>query len=72
MMAQTYNTVVRERTMVTQTWMGVPEAEVRMEEGTHDDTKSRVLCAGCCVHRERRGPLLFIGKVELMSRKIGA
>ena len=25
-------------------WMGVPEAEVRMVEGTYEDTKGRVVC----------------------------
>ncbi len=60
--------------------MGVPEAEVRMVEGTYEDTKSRVLCRQG-VSGEYKGnvgltqgsaliPLLFIAVVELISRKI--
>ena len=30
--------------MATLRWMGIPEAEVWMVEGTYEDTKSRVLC----------------------------
>ena len=30
--------------MTTLRWMGVPEAEVRMVEGTHEETKGRVVC----------------------------
>ena len=37
-------TIPREMTMGTLGWMGIPEAEVRMVEGTYEDTKSRVLC----------------------------
>ena len=31
-------------TMATLRWMGIPEAEVWMVEGTYKDRKSRVLC----------------------------
>ena len=60
--------------------MGVLEAEVRMVEGTYEDTNSRVLCRQG-VSGEYKGnvgltqgsaliPLLFIAVVELISRKI--
>ena len=38
------NTIPREITMGTLRWMGVPEGEVMLVEGTYEDTKSRVLC----------------------------
>ena len=37
-----YATIIREITMGTLGWMGVPEVEVRMVEGTYEDTKSTV------------------------------
>ena len=30
--------------MATLRWMGVPDAEVRMVEGTYEETKGRVMC----------------------------
>ena len=39
-----YATIPREMTMGTLRWVGVPEGEVRLVEGTYEDTKSRVLC----------------------------
>ena len=39
-----YNTIPKEIVMATFRWIGVPEAEVRRVDGTHKDTKSRVLC----------------------------
>ena len=39
-----YDTVPRDMTMATLRWMGVPEAEVRMVEGTYEETKGRVVC----------------------------
>ena len=75
-----YATIPREMTIGTLGWMGVPEAEVRMVEGTYEDTKSRVLC-GPGVSTESKVnvgltqgsaliPLLFIAVVELISRQI--
>ena len=32
--------------MATLRWMGVSEAEVRMVEGTHEESKGRVVCVG--------------------------
>ena len=54
-----YDTVPREMAMATLRWMGVPEAEVRMVEGTHEESKGRVVCVGL---RQGSGlsPLLFI------------
>ena len=34
-----YDTVPRDMAMATLRWMGVPEAEVRMVEGTYEETK---------------------------------
>ena len=39
-----YDTVSRDMAMATLRWMGVREAEVRMVEGTYEDTKGRVVC----------------------------
>ena len=44
-----YDTVQREMAMATLRWMGVPEAEVRMVEGTYEETKPTV------VHRSSGG-----------------
>ena len=57
--------------------MGVPEAEVRMVEGTYEETKGRVVC-GPGISQEFRvevglkqgsalSPLLFIAVVEVIS-----
>ena len=34
----------REMAMAILRWMGAPDAGVRMEKGTYEDTKNRVLC----------------------------
>ena len=39
-----YDTVPRDMATATLRWMGVPEAEVRMVEGTYDETIRRVVC----------------------------
>ena len=38
-----FDTVPREMVMATLRWMGVPEAEVMMVEGTNERTTARVL-----------------------------
>ena len=38
-----FDTVPREMAMATLRWMGVPEAEVRMVEGTYEKTTARVV-----------------------------
>ena len=38
-----FDTVPREIVMATIRWMGVPEAEVRMFEGTYEKTIARVV-----------------------------
>ena len=40
-----FGTVPREMVMATLRWMGIPEAEVRMVEGTYEKTTARVLVA---------------------------
>ena len=65
--------------MATLRWMGVPEAEVRMVEGTYENTTARVLVGeGASEEFEvniglRRGsvlsPLLFTAVLDLSSRK---
>ena len=40
-----FDTVPREMVMATLRWMGVPEAEVRMVEGTYEKTTARVVVA---------------------------
>ena len=75
-----FATFPRETTMGTLRWVGVPEGEVRLVEGTYEDTKSRVLC-GPGVSGESKvnvgltqgnalSLLLFIAVVKLISRKI--
>ena len=65
--------------MATLRWMGVPEAEVRMVEGTYDKTTARVV-VGERASEEfgvkiglRQGsvmsPLLFIPLLDLINRK---
>ena len=38
-----FDTVPREIVLATLRWMGVPESEVRMVEGTHEKTAARVV-----------------------------
>ena len=64
--------------MATLRWMGVPEAEVRMVEGTYEKTTARVVVGeGASEEFEvniglRQGsvlsPLLFIAVLDLISR----
>ena len=73
-----YNTVTRD--MATLRWIGVPGAEVRMVEGTYEETKGRVVCAPGISEEFRvdvglrqgsaLSPLLFIAVVEVISRKV--
>ena len=74
-----FDTVLREMVMATLRWMGVPEAEVRMVEGTFEKTTARVVVGeGALEEFEvniglRQGsvlsPLLFIAVLDLISRK---
>ena len=75
-----FETVPREMVMATTLrWMGIPEAEVRMVEGTYEKTTARVVVAeGASEEFEvniglRQGsvlsPLLFIAVLDLISRK---
>ena len=73
------DTVHREMVMATLRWMGVPEAKVRMVEGTHEKETARVVLGeGASDEFEvkiglRQGsvlsPLLFIAVLVLISRK---
>ena len=38
-----FDTVSRYMVMATLRWMGVPEAEVRMDEGMYENTTARVV-----------------------------
>ena len=74
-----FDSVAREMVMATLRWMGVPEAEVRMVEGTCEKTTARaVVGEGASEEFEvkselRQGsmlsPLLFIAVLDLISRK---
>ena len=74
-----FDTVPREMVMATLRWMGVPEAEVRMVEGTYEKTTARMVVGeGASEEFEvkiglRQGsvlsPLLFIPVLDLISRK---
>ena len=74
-----FDTVSREMVMATLRWMGIPEAEVRMVEGTYEKTTARVVVGeGASEEFEvkiglRQGsvlsPLLFIAVLDLISRK---
>ena len=74
-----FDTLHREMVMATLRWMGVPEAEVRMVEGTYEKTTSIVVVGegaseafdvkivlrqGCVL-----SPLLFIAVLDLISRR---
>ena len=74
-----FDTVPREIVMAMLLWMGVPEAEVRMVEGTYEKTTASVV-VGEIASEEfdvdiglRQGsvlsPLLFISVLDLISRK---
>ena len=73
------DTVPREMVMAKIRWMGVPEAEVRMVEGTYEKTTARVVVGeGASGEFDvkiglRQGsvlsPLLFIAVLDLISRK---
>ena len=74
-----FDTVPREMVMATLRWMGVPEAEMRMVEGTNENTTARVVVGeGASEEFEvkiglRQGsvlsPLLFIAVLDLISSK---
>ena len=74
-----FDTVPIEMVMATLRWIGVPEAEVRMVEGTYEKTTARVVVGeGASEEFEvkiglRQGsvlsPLLFIAVLDLISRK---
>ena len=74
-----FDTAPREMMMATLWWMGVPEAEVRMVEGTCQKTTARVVVGeGSSEEFEvkiglRQGsvlcPLLFTALLDLISRK---
>ena len=74
-----FDTVPREMVMATLRWMGVPEAEVRMVEGTYENTTARVVVGeGASEEFEvkiglRQGsvlsPLLFISVLDLINSK---
>ena len=76
---KTFDAVPREMVMATLRWMGVPEAEVRMVEGTYEKAIAIVMVAeGTSDEFEvniglRQGsvlsPLLFIAVLDLISRK---
>ena len=74
-----YDKVPRDMTMATLRWMGVPVAEVRMVEGTYEETKGRVV-HGPEISEEFRvdvglsqgnalSPLVFIAVVDVISKK---
>ena len=74
-----FDTVPREMVMATLRWMGVPQAEVRMVEGTYEKTTARMVVGeGASEEFEvniglRHGSvlssLLFISVLDLKSRK---
>ena len=70
-----FDTVPREMVMATLRWMGIPEAEVRMVEGTYEKTTARMVVGeGASEEFEvkiglRQGSVLFIAVLDLISRK---
>ena len=62
------NIVLREIAMATLRWMGVPEAEVSMVEGTYEETEGRVVDVGLRQQSDL-SPLLFTAVVEVIIRK---
>ena len=75
-----FDTVPREMVIATLRWMGVPEAELRMVEGTFEKTTARVVVGeGASEEFEVKiglrpgsvlSPLLFIAVLDLTSRKL--
>ena len=75
---ESFDTVSTEMVMATLRWMGAPEAEVRMVEGTYEKTTARVVVGeGASVEFEvkiglRQGivlsPLLYMAILDLISR----
>ena len=74
---EAYHTVPRE-TMAKVRWMGIQEEEVKMAEGTYEETKGRIV-SGTGISEDIRvevglkqgsalSPLLFIAVVELIWR----
>ena len=78
-MEKAFDTVPREMVMATLRWMRIPEAEVRMVEGTYEKTTARVVVGeGASEEFEvkiglRQGsvlsPLLFIAVLDIISTK---
>ena len=79
-MEKAFDTVPREMVMATLRWMGIPEAEVRMVEGTYEKTTARVVVVAEGASEEfevniglRQGSvlslLMFIAVLDLISRK---
>ena len=74
-----FDTVPRDMVMATLRWMGVPEAEVRMVEGTYEKTTAKVVVGeGASKEFEVKiglrhvrvlSPLLFTAVLDLISRK---
>ena len=74
-----FDTVPREMVMATLRWMGVPEAEVRMAEGTYENTTVRVVVGEGAseefevkiglTHGSLLSPMLFMTVLDLISRK---
>ena len=74
-----FDTVPREMVMATLRWTGVPEAEVRMVEGTYEKTTAkewwwekelrRSLISNWTEAGQCGEPLLFISVLDLNSRK---
>ena len=74
-----FDTAPREIVMATLRWMGVPEAEVRMVEGTYEKTTARVVMGEGASEELgvkiglRQGsvlsPLLFIAVLDLISHE---
>ena len=74
-----FDTIPREMVVATLRWMGVPEAEVRMFEGTFEKTTARVVVReGVSEEFEVKiglmqgsvlSPLRFIAVLDLISRK---
>ena len=74
-----FDTVPREMVVATLRWMGVPEAEVRLVEGTYEKTTAIVVVGGGASEEFEANiglrqssvlsPLLFIAVLDLISRK---